>query len=154
MKIDIPSLLLPFLVLLLTSLVSFSSNFSKMTQDNTESLVSFDTKYFEHLNSKINDNFVISPFSIITALSICGVGSDSQTLKQFLSLFGLKGDILSYYKQIINFNDKYNIKKNKFTISTFNKVYVHNKYVLDKKYKQLVKDMADVLPKDISSIVK
>ena len=78
-----------------------------MTQEETKTDESFDSQYFNFLNSKCDNNFVVSPFSIITALSICGIGSDNNTLKQFCSLFGIKDDLLSFYKSIIKYNNEY-----------------------------------------------
>eukprot|EP01084_Bolivina_argentea_P093552 168248_1 len=107
----------------------------------------FDSFIFETLNNtnKNKSNLIISPFSILVAMTICMLGSDKNTLKEMLNVLycNRKDKSLTFNnskiitKEIITlcqyFNKEYN-GKNGPIVKIANKLWIMKGYKVIKKY--------------------
>ena len=99
-------------------------------QSQADILNGFTFKLFEKLSAGKNENFFVSPFSIVTALSMALTGAKSVTLNQLKCLLNLNNlsneRIHQLQHEYLNNLSKLTSTQDSVVLNTANKIYSKN----------------------------
>ena len=100
-----------------------------------KSLNTFSLKLTNQLTASTNENFFVSPFSILTALAMCYFGAKNETARQLKNLLDLNtfDDNDRLLQEIHTFMTMLNEGKN-VTLNTANKIYPRFGYPLNNDF--------------------
>ena len=100
-----------------------------------KSLNTFSLKLTNQLTASTNENFFVSPFSILTALAMCYFGAKHETARQLKNLLDLNAfdDNERLLQEIHTFMTMLNEGKN-VTLNTANKIYPRLGYPLNNDF--------------------
>ncbi|VDO14629.1 unnamed protein product [Rodentolepis nana] len=110
--------------------------------------------YSQFSSSKAKSNFVISPLSIYSAVSLVLAGAESESKKELIAALRVKGnsDHNTLCKSIGDNLKALNDGDEKKTLVQANAAFMHNSCKLLDTYLQIVKKHFDAMTKEVSSV--